>query len=46
MPGQSALRCYCRWHGEILKARSDLTRLITLECGKPLSEACAEFDKG
>ncbi|GAB4817684.1 hypothetical protein N2152v2_004730 [Parachlorella kessleri] len=35
-----------RWHAEMVKARRDLTHLMTLECGKPLAEACAEFDKG
>ena len=43
---QPALLCDCRWQAEIMKARRDLTHLMTLECGKPLAEACAEFDKG
>lgn len=35
-----------RWHQEIVNAREDITRLMTLECGKPLAEARSEFDTG
>ncbi|WP_417773455.1 NAD-dependent succinate-semialdehyde dehydrogenase [Stappia sp.] len=33
-----------RWHQEILSNREDLARLMTLEQGKPLSEARGEID--
>lgn len=35
-----------QWHQEILRAREDITRIMTLECGKPLAEARNEFDSG
>ena len=35
-----------RWHQEIWNARDDITRLMTLECGKPLAESRNEFDSG
>lgn len=33
-----------RWHGLIVNAREDLARLMVIEQGKPLSEACGEID--
>eukprot|EP00204_Picochlorum_oklahomense_P000692 CAMPEP_0118800564 /NCGR_PEP_ID=MMETSP1161-20130426/2423_1 /TAXON_ID=249345 /ORGANISM="Picochlorum oklahomensis, Strain CCMP2329" /LENGTH=497 /DNA_ID=CAMNT_0006728405 /DNA_START=71 /DNA_END=1564 /DNA_ORIENTATION=- len=35
-----------RWHQEIVNARDDITRIMTLECGKPLPESRNEFDSG
>lgn len=35
-----------RWHQEIVKARDDIARIMTLECGKPLPESQNEFDSG
>lgn len=35
-----------RWYHEVKAARDDITRLMTLECGKPLQESRAEFDSG
>jgi succinate-semialdehyde dehydrogenase/glutarate-semialdehyde dehydrogenase len=35
-----------RWHEEIVKARDDITQLMTIECGKPLAESRNEFDSG
>jgi hypothetical protein len=38
--------CRCRWHAEVVAARDDITRLMTLESGKPLAESRGEFDNG
>lgn len=35
-----------RWHAEVVAARDDITRLMTLESGKPLAESRGEFDNG
>ena len=35
-----------RWYEEVVAARDDITRLMTLECGKPLAESRQEFDSG
>lgn len=35
-----------RWYEEVRGAREDITRLMTLECGKPLAESRGEFDSG
>lgn len=48
-PSAKGSRLLChrrRWQSEVLRAREDITRLMVLECGKPLAEARAEFDKG
>ena len=37
---------HCRWYQEVLGAREDITRLMTLESGKPLAESRSEFDNG
>lgn len=34
------------WYEEVVAAREDITRLMTLESGKPLAESRAEFDNG
>lgn len=35
-----------RWYEEVVAAREDITRLMTLESGKPLGESRGEFDNG
>ncbi|KAL4437189.1 hypothetical protein ABPG75_004328 [Micractinium tetrahymenae] len=35
-----------RWYEEVVAAREDITRLMTLESGKPLAESRGEFDNG
>lgn len=35
-----------RWHEQILRNRRDLARIVTLEQGKPLTEALGEIDYG
>lgn len=34
------------WSGLVREARDDITKLMTLECGKPLAESRNEFDSG
>ncbi len=35
-----------RWHAELLKSKEDITKLMTLECGKPLAESKNELMSG
>ena len=35
-----------RWHELILASRDDITKIMTIECGKPLAESRNEFDGG
>ncbi|KAG7671706.1 hypothetical protein Ndes2526B_g07405 [Nannochloris sp. 'desiccata'] len=35
-----------RWHELILSSKDDITKLMTMECGKPLAESRNEFDGG
>ncbi|PSC68568.1 succinate-semialdehyde dehydrogenase [Micractinium conductrix] len=35
-----------RWYDAVVGARDDITRLMTLESGKPLAESRGEFDNG
>lgn len=45
-PAPSLLPSLCRWYEEVVAAREDITRLMTLESGKPLGESRGEFDNG
>lgn len=42
----TALICPRSWYEHVAAARDDITRLMTLESGKPLAESRAEFDNG
>jgi succinate-semialdehyde dehydrogenase/glutarate-semialdehyde dehydrogenase len=44
--GKSRAALLQRWYEEIVRSRDDITTLMTLECGKPLSESRNEFDSG
>ncbi|EFN58977.1 hypothetical protein CHLNCDRAFT_48452 [Chlorella variabilis] len=45
-PGKERAAILKRWYGEVVSARDDITRLMTLESGKPLAESRSEFDNG
>jgi succinate-semialdehyde dehydrogenase / glutarate-semialdehyde dehydrogenase len=45
-PARDRAKLLRRWYDEVYAAREDLSRLVTLECGKPLAESRVEVNGG
>lgn len=45
-PGKERAALMRRWYQLIVDSKDDITKIMTLECGKPLAESRNEFDGG